>query len=94
MPLQKPSKPLNLAEIEARLRDKDSFNVDFATEVKKALGGDEAAIDLVKACFQPTDQELTSLGIKANFAALRNCTDVGKLIVVPCKQFAPAVFQE
>ena len=94
MPLQRPDRPLNLAEIEDRLNkgDKDTFNADFAAEVKKALGGDANAIANVKACFQPTDKELASLGIKGNFETIRACTDVGGLIVVACKRAAPGIF--
>ena len=94
MPLAIPEKPYNLAEIEARLirGDKDTFNADFAAEVKKALGGDKNAIDHIKACFQPTDNELASLGIKGNFETIRACTDVGGLIVVACKRAAPGIF--
>jgi hypothetical protein len=88
-----PAKPESIKEILVHFDKDHNFAMDFATEVKNAMGGDPNAPKLVEAYFQPADQELASFGIPPQSnAAIRACTDVGRLIVVKCKEKAPEVF--
>ena len=89
-----PNNPESIEKIVAHLDKDRNFAADFATVVRDAMGGiDRNAMNCVEAYFQPTDQELASFGIPPQSnAAIRACTDVGRLIVVKCKEKAPGVF--
>lgn len=83
----------SLAVVVVRLKNDKIFALDFATEVKSAMGGNQDAMACVVAYFQPTDQELTSFGIPVvDQPHMRSCTDVSVLVLVKCKEAAPAVF--
>jgi hypothetical protein len=91
-PIQ-PYRAESLAEIIDRLHKDAKFAYDFADTVKMAMGGNPIAQGLVAQYFQPSQRDLDSFGIPAAAQGPYNqCTDVGKLILVTCKQVAPYVF--
>ena len=91
-----PNKPAySLWQVVDLLETSSDFAQFFATQLKSALEGNNAAAKCVESYLQPLPEELAELGIskKADIASMGKCTDVGKLIVVKVQEVAPQVFQ-
>jgi hypothetical protein len=91
--------PENLAEIVARINKYPDFAYNFALTVRTAMGGDpnpqnvQDAKVIVAEYFQPNQRDLDSFGIPSSEqGTYAHCTDVGKLILVTCKDAAPFIF--
>jgi hypothetical protein len=76
-----PTKPLSLKQIVRKIIDEPDYAKFIHGEVRKARGGDAAAIASVDAHFKPEKSELEELDIPAEHAdALAACTEKTNLI--------------
>jgi hypothetical protein len=87
-----PDKPYSMAELIEKLKDDPAFLEEFAEKLHGAIKGHTPSRKWVEAFYEPTEDELESLGVaESQWGSASKCTDSGALLIAVARDKLPGL---